>query len=92
MPTQLLAVAAGAGTSSDVTLAAGVNTSVSLKDAAGPYVNSRARVFLEAKDDAGQYFVFKELTAAEQGCIVHGPVTFRARREENGESVGAFQG
>ena len=92
MPTQLLAVAAGAATSADVTVAAGASTTVILKDAAGPFVNFRARGFIEAKDDAGQYFVFKELNCADPGCVVNGPITFRFRREDNGEPLGAFQG
>lgn len=91
MPTELLAIAAGAANSADVPVAAGATAGVCLKDAAGPFVNTQARVFLEAKDDAGQYFTFKTLTSSDQGCIVNGPVTFRARRESNGEAVGVFQ-
>jgi hypothetical protein len=91
MPTNILTTGATDAQSSDVTVNAGSQLIVSLKDAAGPSIASGAYVFIEIKDDAGAYFRFGELTPNNPATILSGLATYRFNRPA-GVSCGVFSG
>jgi hypothetical protein len=91
MPTQLLATNTTAASSGDFTVAVGEALTVSLKDAAGPRVGPGARVEIQLKDDAGEYFTVDTLTLGKQAVVIVGPGTYRATRFA-GVSCGVFSG
>lgn len=88
MATELLPVAATAASSADFTLTA--DTAIYLKDADGGSISYGAKVYLEAKDDAGNYTLVGELTYGNPGAILPAG-TYRARRKANGVSVGVVK-
>lgn len=89
MPDNVLTTAATAGTSSDVVVTDPVT--LHLKDAEGDNVPSNAVVYLEIKDDQGQYFRVDTLSKAKPGVVVVGPGTYRVNRPA-GPAVGVFSG
>lgn len=89
MATEIMAVGTTAATSADVVVAAGTPLTVSLKDAAGPAIDQNAKVELQLKDDAGQYFTVDSLTPATPGLVIAGAGTYRFSRSA-GVSCGVF--
>lgn len=89
MPTQILAAGTTAADSADVVVAAGTPLTVCLKDAAGPYISSQARVEIKVKDDAGQYFYVDVLSGGKPALVISGPGTYRFSRIA-GASCGVF--
>ena len=92
MATNLLTTGTTAANSSDFTLAAGEEATISLKDAAGTKISGGAQVFIDIKDDAGQYFAIDRLGPDKVAVILKGVGTYRVRRIANGVSVGVFRG
>ncbi|KRA42101.1 hypothetical protein [Devosia sp. Root635] len=89
MATEILAVGTTAANSSDVTVTADGLT-VALKDAAGTRVSDRARVEIQLKDDAGEYFLVDTLNGSRKpGVFIAAPGTYRFAREA-GASCGVF--
>lgn len=91
MATEILAVGTSAANSGDVTIAAGSTLTVCLKDAAGPAVGSTARVEIQIKDDAGEYFTVATLTGGRPSIVIVGAGTYRFSRFA-GASCGVFSG
>lgn len=60
--TQILATAATAATSSDITIAAGASAVFFLKDADGGGIGYKSEIVLELKDDAANYTSADSLT------------------------------
>lgn len=90
MATEILAVGTTAANSTDVTVAAGEQLTVGLKDAAGPAVGN-ARVEIQLKDDAGEYFTIATLTSSRSALVIAGAGTYRFSRTA-GASCGVFSG
>ncbi len=90
MPTQLIAVGTTAVSSADVVVTT-TPVTVSLKDAAGPFVAGGAEATIELKDDAGQYFQIDSLTNGKPAVVISGPGTYRISRKA-GTSCGVFSG
>lgn len=89
MATEILAVGTTAASSSDVTIAAGSTLTVCLKDAAGPAVGNAARVEIQLKDDAAEYFTVGTLTGGRPSIVIVGAGTYRFSRSA-GTSCGVF--
>jgi cytochrome oxidase Cu insertion factor (SCO1/SenC/PrrC family) len=89
MATEVLAVNTTAANSSDVTIAAGDQLTVSLKDAAGPTVGLAARVDIQLKDDDGEYFTVATLSGGKPSLVIVGAGTYRFSRAA-GTSCGVF--
>jgi hypothetical protein len=89
MATEVLAVNTTAANSSDVTIAAGDQLTVCLKDAAGTTVALAARVDIQLKDDAGQYFTITTLSGGKPALVIVGAGTYRFSRPA-GASCGVF--
>lgn len=94
MATQLLASANTAANSADIVVVAGTPATVFLKDAAGPDLASDAVIYIQVKDDAGEYFTIGQLTWQRQqnAMQLNGPATFRLSRPAQANAVGAVQG
>lgn len=90
--TELLATGTSAANSSDFTLAAGESATLFLKDADGGGLNSRALVYLEVKDETGQYTTIDSLTTNKPGFVLTAIGTFRVRRPAGGDSCGVSRG
>jgi hypothetical protein len=90
MATQLLAVAATAGTSSDLVVAAGTPVTVGLKVTSGS-LDSGASVLIKLKDDAGNYNTVGELNAYNRATVITGPGTYQFARPA-GPSCGVYSG
>ena len=91
MATQILAVGTTAADSTDVVVSAGSTLAVCLKDAAGSTVDNAARVEIQLKDDAGQYFTVATLTGGRPALVIAGAGTYRFSRFA-GASCGVFSG
>lgn len=91
MPAELLGIADTAASSADQVVAAGSSLTVALKDAAGPDVGGDATVWVELKDDAGQYFTVDTLSWQKPAIVISGPGTYRVRRKA-GVACGVFSG
>ncbi|HYD66184.1 hypothetical protein [Azospirillum sp.] len=91
MATEILAVGTTAASSSDVTVADGSTLTVCLKDAAGPGVGN-ARVEIQLKDDAGEYFTVATLTGSRSSLVIVGAGTYRFSRSAGAAACGVFSG
>ena len=94
MPTEILAIGGGDGTSSDVVIAAGESLTVALKDVAGPIVAERdpnVSVGILLKDDDGQYFIVDRLTSDRPALLIQAAGTYQFKRM-SGATVGVFSG
>jgi hypothetical protein len=80
MATQILATAATAANSSDVTIAAGSTDAVFLKGLITATLAEPVRAPIQIKDSAGAYHTIGYLTNDEQGVILYGPATYRVAR------------
>lgn len=89
--TNLLTAGTTAANSSDFTLAAGESATILLKDAAGPRLSQGATVYIDMKDDAGQYFEIDRLNIDKPAVVLTAIGTFRVRRPA-GVSVGVSRG
>lgn len=88
MATEILEVSADAANSDDVVVVDGEQLAVCLKDAAGPTVSSAARVDIQLKDDAGEYFTIASLRGRTPYAVLNAG-TYRFSRVE-GVSCGVF--
>jgi hypothetical protein len=93
MPTEILPIAATAGTSADVVIAPGNSLTVCLKSASPP-TSPNGRVGIELQSDvATNYFRVDELTAPGRAALVIvAPGTYRFVRVVNGAACGVFSG
>ena len=91
MPAQILAVGSTDANSGDVTVGEGEQLTVSLKDAAGPFIATGARVEIQLKDDAAQYFTVDTLNAGKSSVVIAGAGTYRFKRR-GGTACGVFSG
>lgn len=91
MATEILAVGTTALNSSDVVVSSGSTLTVCLKDAAGVSIDTAARVDIQLKDDAGQYFTVAGLTGGRPSIVIVGAGTYRFSRPA-GVSCGVFSG
>jgi len=91
MATEILAVGTTAANSADVTIAAGATLTVCLKDAAGAVIGNAAKVEIQLKDDAGEYFTVATLTGGRPSIVIVGAGTYRFSRHA-GISCGVFSG
>lgn len=91
MPAQLLATGITEASSSDQTVAAGGALTVCLKDGEGPEVGGSPVVWIQLKDDAGQYFTIDELNAHKRALVITAPGVYRVLRKA-GDSCGVFSG
>ena len=91
MPAEILAIGTTTTNSADVVVAAGSNLTVCLKDAAGPVVAPNARVRIQLKDDAGQYFTIDTLSPQKPAVVISAAGTYRFRRDA-AVSCGVFSG
>lgn len=91
MATEILPVGTSAVYSSDVTVAAGDQLTVSLKDAAGPDLPPLAQADLQLKDDAAQYFTVAVLTVSKPAFVIAAAGVYRFYRP-GGVSCGVFSG
>jgi hypothetical protein len=89
MASDVLAVGTTAASSTDVTIAAGDQLTVCLKDAAGPIIASGARVDVQLKGDNSEYFTVATLNSAKPGLVITGAGTYRFTRAA-GISCGVF--
>lgn len=87
MATQLIAVSTGAANSSDLVVTS--ETTVGIKDAAGPSITVGARVDVLLKDDAGEYFLVASLSDQVRAVIL-GAGTYRLSRTATSAACGAF--
>jgi hypothetical protein len=90
MPSEILPIAATAGSSADIVVAPNSNLTVCLKSA-GPPRNGRVRI--ELKSDTGEYFTVDELAGPGRAAVmIVAPGTYRFVRVVNGASCGVFSG
>jgi hypothetical protein len=90
MASEILPIAATAGASADIVVAANSSLTVGLKFA-GPANNGR--VMIELKSDTGDYFAVDELAGPGRAAVmIVAPGTYRFVRVVNGASVGVFSG
>lgn len=87
MATQLIAVSTGAADSSDLVVTS--ETTVGIKDAAGPAITPGARIDIKLKDDAGQYFLVASLSDQTRAVIL-GAGTYQLSRPATSPACGAF--
>lgn len=80
MATEILAVGTSAADSDDVAVSAGTPLTVALKDASGTRVANSAKVEIQLKDDAGEYFVVDVLTSSKPATVIYGAGTYRFSR------------
>lgn len=85
--TQLLAIGTGAGTSSDVTIAAGESITLALKGTLGK-IPLLARVHVQAKGDDAVYYTVDTLDAAKRSCQITAKGVYRVSRAPSSEAVG----
>lgn len=90
MPSSILATNTTAASSSDVIVAAGAFLTVGLKDADGDQVDHTVKVYVELKDDAGQYNKVDTLTGVRPALVLSAG-TWRFSRPA-GASCGVFSG
>lgn len=90
MPTNIMTTGTSAVDSSDVVVAAGSTLTVALKDAAGPDLGTGVKVFIQLKDDTGQYFTIARLDRSRASTVLSAG-TYRFSRPA-GVSVGVFSG
>lgn len=92
MATEILAVAATAAVSSDVTIAAGEQLTVSLKTTNGSPPPSNSVVIIKLKDDSGAYNAIEQrLTALTPSFVIAAAGTYQFARQA-GAAVGVFSG
>lgn len=91
MPTQRLTVGTTEAASSDVVVASGDELTVFINDAEGPRVKSGARVDVQLKDAAGQYFNQIQLSPADPSFVI-GAGTWRFFRPAGGPACGVCSG
>ena len=91
MAAEILATGTTAASSSDVTVESGSQLTVCLKDADGTTTGAYARVYVQLKDDSGQYFTVDTLTQARPAVVIVAAGTYRFTRVA-GESCGVFSG
>lgn len=84
----ILAVGTTAANSADFVLAVGEEATLLLVDAAGPTVAGGARVSLQSKDSAGNYFTIFGLSAVTNSVVVQAKGTYRVSRAANSISCG----
>lgn len=88
MATEVLAINTTAANSSDVVVTS-AGLTVCLKDAAGPVIGGMAKVEIQLKDDAGQYFTIDTLSGGKPAVLIAGSGTYRFSRAA-GVSCGVF--
>lgn len=89
MATQIMSVGTSGSTSGDVTISAGATLTVCLKDGSGPTIDNAAKVEIQLKDDAGEYFTVATLTGGRPSIVIVGAGTYRFVRVA-GASCGVF--
>ena len=80
MATEILATAATAANSTDVTIAAGSTDVVFLKGLVDSPLPPPAVAPIQIKDSAGAYHEIGRLTTEKRSAILYGPATYRVAR------------
>lgn len=82
MPTSIITTGTTDDVSADITLAAGTPTTISLRDAAGPVLDSQCRAVIQVKTSDGQYMSADGgmLTGVAPQKVIDGPGTFRVQK------------
>ncbi|MBW7968128.1 hypothetical protein [Bradyrhizobium sp. BR 10289] len=88
MPTEILAIGNTAASSADQVVASGSTLTVCLKSAAGPAIDSAARVDIFLKADNGEYFPVDSLTYQKPALMIVAPGTYRFTRVLDPQSRG----
>lgn len=91
MPTSIIAANTTAESSSDITLADGASSTITLFAAEGGEIRGDQRVALEVKDAAGNYTTVDYLSPARPSLQILGPAVWRARRLVGTNAVGVVR-
>lgn len=88
---ELLAIASGAASSADFTVATDKIKAVFLKNDGTVPIPAKARVYVEIKDSANAYHIIGTLDVGNSALTVPGgtgTITYRARRSAESDAIG----
>lgn len=90
MATNLLTTGTNTTPSNDFTVASGEQKTISLKSASTDGTYPNAQVYLQVKDDAGNYWTVDTLNVHKPAVVLAAAGTYRLVRKAGGKAVGVF--